>query len=103
MSDINLIVKAIKKSLNPKKIILFGSYAKGKNTKYADVDLAVIQKQKPKLGQKSLVTRTLIKMGYNWEVEPDIHLFWQDDFNKRLKNNSFFIKEIMKGNVVYAS
>jgi uncharacterized protein len=102
MSDIDLVVKAITETLKPSKIILFGSYARGDNREGSDFDLAVLQNEKPRVGQRAKVFRKLLKTGYTWKAEPDIHLFSEKVFNERLKNNSFFIREIMKGKTIYA-
>lgn len=99
--NLNKIVDAIKKVLNPQKIILFGSYSRGENTKDSDVDLAVLQKEKPQLGQVAKVLTKLYRDGYNWEVSPDIHLFSEHSFHERLNNNSLFIREIVKGKTIY--
>ena len=40
--DINKVIINIKKIANPKKIYLFGSYAKGKANEYSDIDILVI-------------------------------------------------------------
>lgn len=102
MSDLDFVVDAIKKTLKPKKIILFGSYARGDNKLDSDIDLAVLQTEAPRLGQRALVYRKLWDMGYDWKIEPDIHLFSEKNFNERLKNNSFFIREVVKGKTLYA-
>jgi len=102
MSDLDLVVKAITETLKPRKIILFGSYARGDNKEGSDFDLAVLQKNKPKLGQEAKVLRALWNTDYDWKVEPDIHIFSEKNFEERLKNNSFFIREIMKGKTIYA-
>ena len=60
MPDIQLIVKAIKDTLNPEKIILFGSYSRGEQTKGSDIDLAVIKRYPYKLGQRAKVSRYLL-------------------------------------------
>ena len=101
MSDLDFVVEAIKKTLKPEKIILFGSYARGDNKEGSDFDLAVLQKNKPKLGQVADVLTNLYMTGYDWKVSPDIHLFSRDNFQERLDNDSLFIKEIAKGKVVY--
>lgn len=103
MPDLDLVVEAITETIKPKKIILFGSYARGDNKEGSDFDLAVLQNGKPKIGQRAKVFRKLLKTGYSWKAEPDIHLFSEKVFNERLKNNSFFIREIMKGKTVYAA
>ncbi|MEK7472463.1 MAG: nucleotidyltransferase domain-containing protein [Patescibacteria group bacterium] len=102
MTDLDIVLSAINKSLNPQKVILFGSRARGDSNQDSDIDLAILQKDAPKAGQRAKVYRTLWEMGYNWKKEPDIHLFSEQNFNDRLKNNSFFIREIMKGKVLYA-
>lgn len=103
MSDIQLIVKAIKETLKPEKIILFGSYSRGEQTKDSDIDLAVIKKSPPKNGEVAGVLTYLYKKGYDWNISPDIHLFSEKVFNERLKNNSFFITEVAKGKTIYAN
>ena len=103
MSDIQLIIKAIKKTLRPEKIILFGSYSRGEQIKDSDIDLAVIKKDKPQLGEVASVYTELRHLGYEWGVSPDIHLFAKKDFEERLRNNSFFITEVAKGKVIYAN
>ena len=102
MADLDMVVKAIKETLEPKKIILFGSRARGDNNNESDLDLAVLQTDTPKNGQKAIVYRKLWSMGYDWKTEPDIHIFSEESFNDRLKNNSFFIREIAKGITIYA-
>ena len=102
MSDLDIVVKAINLILSPRRIILFGSRAKSGDKNDSDIDLAVIQEKKPKFGQRAKVFRKLLDMGYDWKAEPDIHIFSENDFEKRLKNNSFFVREIMKGKTIYA-
>lgn len=102
MADLDLVVKAITETLKPNKIILFGSHARGDSNEQSDFDLAVLQTETPKIGQRALVYRKLWNMGYNWKTEPDLHIFSEKNFNERLKNNSFFIREIVKGKTIYA-
>ena len=102
MSDLDLVLTAITKTLSPKRVILFGSRARGDSSEESDIDLAVIQEKDPQLGQRAKVFRELINMGYTWKVEPDIHMFSEKNFEERLKNNSFFIREVVKGRTVYA-
>ena len=102
MKNVKLITEAIRKSLDPVKIVLFGSYARGETDGDSDLDLAVIQKSLPKLGQKANIYLNLVKLGYDWKIEPDIHLFSEKDFSNKLKNGDLFVREISKGKVVYA-
>ncbi|MDO8610782.1 MAG: nucleotidyltransferase domain-containing protein [bacterium] len=40
--QLNIFTKRVQNKYKPEKIILFGSYAQGKATKYSDVDILVI-------------------------------------------------------------
>lgn len=102
MGRINLILKAVNTSLDPKKVILFGSSAFGQDRKGSDLDIAIIQKDSPKLGQKAKVFLALAKLNYDWSREPDIHLFSEKEFSEKLKRDDLFVTEISKGKVIYA-
>jgi len=43
------LVKLLKEKLDPERIILFGSRAKGKSVPYSDIDLAIVGSAKPPL------------------------------------------------------
>ncbi|MEK7498177.1 MAG: hypothetical protein AAB656_04655 [Patescibacteria group bacterium] len=99
MSNLDYVVKAINKTLDPEKIILFGSSLSKKGN---DLDVAVVQKSKPTLGQKAEVFLALEKLGYGWDIEPDIHIFSSKDFEKKLTSGDLFVKEVSKGRTIYA-
>ena len=97
-----LILKAINTNLTPKKVLLFGSRASGTAKDDSDLDIAIICDSAPKIGQKANILLTLAKLGYDWNIEPDIHLFSQKDFERKLKQKDLFICEIAKGKTIYA-
>lgn len=41
---INIYIKELKKSINPQKVVVFGSYAKNTAVKDSDIDLIVLSK-----------------------------------------------------------
>ena len=43
------LIEFLKEELDPEKIILFGSRAKGKSVPYSDIDLAIVGSTKPPL------------------------------------------------------
>lgn len=100
-SQIGLVVDAVNKVLNSEKIYLFGSHAKGSAGLGSDLDIAIIQEENPKIGQKAKIFMNLQSMGYDWNVEPDIHIFSKSDFEKKMKQEDLFVNEIAKGRIIY--
>jgi predicted nucleotidyltransferase len=98
---LDLVVETICRETSPDRIILFGSQNRGSAKPESDLDLAVIQKRKLKLGQKGKVFLALSRLGYDWKPEIDIHIFSQKEFADRLKAGDVFAREIEKGRVVY--
>lgn len=87
LKKFNLLVQ---KTVSPKsKIILFGSYAKGKNKKWSDIDVAIIvPKVKDRL--KSEIDLRVKSLQIDERINPFI--FSYDE----LKENSPLIWEIKK-------
>lgn len=93
------IVNILKKSL-PEKIILFGSTTTGKVKSDSDLDLCVIKQGNP-LEIKKNIWDILTNEGYNWEIEPDVHIYSPTLFSDYLKRNDPFVTEIAKGEILY--
>ena len=90
------------KNYSPEKIILFGSFAYGKPSKDSDVDLCVLKKiNKPAFKEKSKIWKLLWDKGFDFELEPDLHLYDSSQFKKGLKSGDFFFKEINNGKILY--
>jgi len=94
-------VLMIIKKLDPEKIILFGSAVSGKVKKDSDIDLCVIAKGN-RLEIKKEIWEGLWKSNYDWEIEPDLHVFDSKIYKKWLSSGDPFLEEIEKGRVVYA-
>lgn len=92
----------ILKHYQPEKMILFGSAASGKFHPESDIDICLIKKFKnSSLDEKRKLLNLLWKYGYDYLVDPDIHLYKPSRFNSELKRNHPFLEEIVKGKVVY--
>lgn len=87
----------VKNTLSPKsKIILFGSYAKGKNKEWSDIDVAIIV-PKVKNRLKSEIDLRVKSLQIDETINPFI--FSEDEF----RENSPLIWEIKKyGKVIYS-
>lgn len=95
-------IERIVSALKPEKIILFGSYAHGNPTHDSDVDLLIIMETNGKYKEKYRAASMLL---YPRQFPVDIIIKTPkevEDAFKGGKNNSFFIREILKkGKVLY--
>ncbi|MFH1359901.1 MAG: nucleotidyltransferase domain-containing protein [Candidatus Omnitrophota bacterium] len=97
-----IILRAIK-SIRPLSIILFGSFAKGNASADSDIDMAIIA---PYPTDKALLARQLSKAEKKITVLFGNHLacssFRIDEFQRKLKKEDRFLKEIIRtGKVIY--
>lgn len=92
----------ILKHYQPEEMILFGSAASGKFHPESDIDICLIKKFKNSaLDEKRKLLGLLWEYGYDYLVDPDIHLYKPSHFKSQLKRNHPFFKEIIKGKKVY--
>ncbi len=95
-------VERIVSVLKPEKIILFGSYAYGNPTHDSDVDLLVIMKTRKKRAERYVAVSQVL---YPRQFPVDIIVKTPKEVEEAMKggkDNSFFIREIIKkGKVLY--
>ena len=95
-------VRVLTRAVNVDKMILFGSYAKGKAHEFSDIDIALVS---PELSPKkpTFVHNIEIKKRANF-YDPDLQLFAfpRIVFEKEEGVQGDFIREIKKtGKVIY--
>jgi len=96
--EIKKITQQIVKNYKPEKIILFGSFAYGKPKENSDVDLLVIKKTRKKFGSRLFEVAKVIDS----DMGTDILVYTPTEWEKGLKRNYYFFKEINdKGKLVY--
>jgi len=96
--EIQKLVQIIVRRFKPEKIILFGSYAKGKSKKESDIDLFIIVDSNRPIWQIS----TEISLALDHTFPLDIIIKTKDEVNKRLSLGDFFIEDVVKnGKVLY--
>lgn len=95
------------KSYRPEKIILFGSWARGKAKKNSDIDLLIIKKTKE---TKSKRMDRVFDLIYNkkdfgrglFDIPIEPHIYTPAEIKKRLFLGDFFLKEILEeGKIIY--
>ncbi|MCX8094370.1 MAG: nucleotidyltransferase domain-containing protein [Candidatus Goldbacteria bacterium] len=85
----------IKKDFGAQKVILFGSYAKGNITPDSDIDLFIIMDTKRKFPEEGAKLKIAIREKFNFYKPMDILVRNQKFIDERIKENDFFIKDII--------
>ncbi len=100
MDQIESLSKRIAREFQPERIILFGSYAYGTPRETSDVDLLVLMPFKGNGLNKALQMVTKLKPKFS----VDLLVRTPKDLETRIKNNDWFLKEILKrGRILYES
>lgn len=97
--EIQHIVRQLVKLYKPKKIILFGSLARGNFKKGTDIDLFIIKEDVPEFGVDRIrQLDTLIK----YKIATDFIVYKPQEVKKILRSGDPFLKSIIKeGRVLY--
>jgi predicted nucleotidyltransferase len=92
-------VDAVVAAESPARVILFGSYASGKATEDSDVDLLVVTNHRGRAEHEAARIRIAITAPFPM----DLLVRKQSVINQRIKENDFFLREIIRdGLVLYA-
>jgi uncharacterized protein len=98
-AKIQVFCDAVVKQFQPRKIILFGSYASGRPTPDSDVDLLVIMPRARAGGERMSVR---IRQAVPRDFPMDLLVRTPADVAKRLRWGDLFLREIMEhGRVMY--
>ena len=97
---IDQVVSQIVESFKPQKIILFGSYARGKPRPESDVDMLVIMNTPLKEVQQAIQICQQIE--YRFGLDLIVHT--PKHLAERLKTGDWFLRDVLKeGKVLYES
>ncbi len=92
--SLSLFLEDIQSICSLDRVILFGSFAKGKNTSDSDLDLAIFSKSVNDNNRLEIMTKMSTRVPkYKLDIQPLVFSF--RDFNK--SDNSFIQDEIKKG------
>ncbi|MDP2365873.1 MAG: nucleotidyltransferase domain-containing protein [Ignavibacteria bacterium] len=87
---INRFVDSIKQDINVEQVYLFGSYAKGTQDQYSDIDLAVVSNDFE--GVRFFDRKKLFKYLIKVNTDIELHTFKTEDFT----NDDPLVAEIIK-------
>ncbi|MEO0124525.1 MAG: nucleotidyltransferase domain-containing protein [candidate division WOR-3 bacterium] len=97
---IDELVERIKKSYNPQKIILFGSYAYGSQDKESDIDILIIKETDERPIDRRIRVRRLVNLKEPIAFSSIVLLPSEVEYLCKIRDP--FIKEILeKGKVLY--
>ena len=92
------IGETLRKDYNAKKVILYGSYAAGKETPDSDIDILVIAHTEDGFFDRMAMVRRLIRgLRNGLSVSPLI--LTPEEVNKRIEMGDHFIKGIIRNGI----
>lgn len=96
--EIEYIKKQLIEKFKPSKIILFGSFARGDFNANSDFDFLVVKND----DRRPLDVEQELHKTIDYHLASDFLFISQKDFQKRLRNNDFFLKEVLSsGKILY--
>jgi predicted nucleotidyltransferase len=95
MDRIKAISKRLKKEYKAERVILFGSYAKGKATEESDMDILIIAPTTERFFERMATVKRLIRDLRNGLAVAPIVLTKQE-VEERVKIGDQFVKEILE-------
>lgn len=95
--ELNRIMPILVKKYRPEKVILFGSMGSGCVKEWSDIDLAIIKRTKKALPERWDEIASLVHP----QRAMDYIVYTPDEFASLKKKNHYFIREILKGKVLY--
>lgn len=103
MNETQNVVNKIASYCKPEKIILFGSFARGKERNDSDIDLLIIKDSEVKRPFRvKEIFEAVRGMSRNYPLDPIVYT--PKEISKRLALGDYFIKEVLeKGKVMYES
>ena len=101
--EINKINEQIKEKYKPKKMILYGSSAKGNVTENSDIDMLIIKETSKKRNERFREVRAIVR-DLKRRIPFSPLVYTPAEIEKRMDLGDFFVKEILEeGKVLYES
>jgi predicted nucleotidyltransferase len=97
--EIKDIKNILVKNYKPEKIIIFGSYANGKENINSDIDILIVKNTKKSFYKRSAEVRNLLK-DFNFPL--DIIIYTPEEIDKWINIKQSFISKIFNsGELIY--
>ena len=100
-TEINILVEKIVQRLQPDKVIVFGSYAKGKATAKSDLDIFVIKETHLPMKKRNEEIKPILS---NFLISVDVHVYTPEEVEAYGLEPYSFVESVLKtGKVLYES
>ena len=94
--ELERCISLLKEEYHPEKILLFGSLASGRVSRWSDIDLIIVKDTKEPFLDRSKEVLLLLKP----KVGMDIFVYTPEEF-RQLSERRFFKEEIIGKGVIY--
>jgi predicted nucleotidyltransferase len=93
------LTETIRRKYEPQKIVLFGSYARGRPTEDSDIDLFIVKETDARMVDRFVEVKRLI---YDPQLRIPVSplVYTPQELEERLNMGDDFVKEIMSEGVV---
>ena len=92
------ISERLKKEYHAEKVILYGSYARGEETKDSDVDLFIIAPTKERFFERMATVKSVVH-DLRWRLPFSPIVLTQAELEERKKVGDQFIEEILENGI----
>jgi predicted nucleotidyltransferase len=100
-AEIDALVRRIVERIQPEKVILFGSYAKGTATINSDLDLLVIQETELPMAMRADDLKPMLSSSL---IPVDVHVYTPEEVEEFGKEPFSFLQSVLKsGRTVFES
>lgn len=97
--EINQLIDRIAARIQPQKILVFGSYAKGTATNKSDLDIFIIKETELPKANRSDDLKTILS---NFLIPVDVHIYTPEEVEEYGRENFSFVNSVLKsGKTVY--
>jgi predicted nucleotidyltransferase len=97
--EIEKLIDRIAKRIQPEKIIIFGSYAKGAATIRSDLDILVINETELPMANRADDLKPVL---FNLLIPVDVHVYTPEEVKEYGKESFSFLNSILKsGKIVF--
>lgn len=98
-AEIQRLIDKIVAYMEPEKVIVFGSYAKGTATYRSDLDLLVVKETELSMQQRSAVVHSFLT---TLLIKVDVHVYTPEEIEEFGNEPFSFVQSILKtGKVLY--